>query len=178
MNRLVLAIGATAIIPIFLSIDTNRGNTETKTVQATTGTLALVANGEDFIRQGFISKDGWQIDFDHAYVTLAEVNAYLTEPAFNASTTTQLEPKQTVSLINQPTTVDLAAGEDDAEPILVTQTNATVGSYNALGWKVVPASTGSAQGNSILLEGTAKKNGRAINFIIGFDRELEYTCGE
>ena len=26
---------------------------------------ALVANGEDFVRQGFVSKDGWRISFDH-----------------------------------------------------------------------------------------------------------------
>jgi len=29
-----------------------------------TGTLQFVANGEDFIRQGFTSKDGWNISFD------------------------------------------------------------------------------------------------------------------
>ena len=37
------------------------------------GTLAFQANGEDFVRQGFVAKDGWTIDFDHVYVTLAEV---------------------------------------------------------------------------------------------------------
>ncbi len=26
-----------------------------------TGTLEIVANGEDFVRQGFVSKDGWAI---------------------------------------------------------------------------------------------------------------------
>ena len=28
------------------------------------------------------------------------------------------------------------------------------------------------------MEGTASKNGRTIDFTIGFDRELTYTCGE
>ena len=32
------------------------------------GTLAFVANGEDFVRQGFISKDGWAINFDQVLV--------------------------------------------------------------------------------------------------------------
>ena len=178
MNKLALGTAITVILPLSLTISDLRGNTETRTAQATTGTLALVANGEDFIRQGFVSKDGWRIDFDRAYVTLAEVNAYTTEPAFNASTETQLEPKQTVSLIEQPTTIDLARGGEDAAPILVTQTNAPIGSYNALAWKVIPATEGSAQGNSILLEGTASKNGQIIDFTIGFDRELTYTCGE
>ena len=37
------------------------------TVTASTGegSLVLVANGEDFVRQGFVSKDGWSINFEH-----------------------------------------------------------------------------------------------------------------
>ena len=37
------------------------------TVNASTGegSLVLVANGEDFVRQGFVSKDGWSINFEH-----------------------------------------------------------------------------------------------------------------
>jgi len=29
-----------------------------------TGRLQVYANGEDFVRQGFVSKDGWSINFD------------------------------------------------------------------------------------------------------------------
>ena len=169
---------AIAMILISLIGCSSQENTETQATTSKTGTLALVANGEDFIRQGFVSKDGWQINFDRAYVTLTQVNAYSTEPPFNPAGKTQLEPQQTVSLVDTPTTVDLAEGEEDAEPILVTQTDAPLGTYNALSWKIVPAQEGSAQGNSIVLEGNASKDGREIDFMIGFNRELEYVCGE
>ena len=178
MNKLLMAIGTIAIVPSCLVGCTDPGNTETQAANTKTGTLALVANGEDFIRQGFVSKDGWQINFDNAYVTLNQVNAYSTEPPFNPSGESQLKPTQTVSLVDKITTVDLAEGEEDAEPILVTQTEAPVGTYNALGWKVVPAQEGSTKGNSIVLVGTASKDNRELDFTLGFDRELEYTCGE
>jgi hypothetical protein len=32
-----------------------------------TGTLVIRANGEDFVQQGFVSKNGWQINFDHLF---------------------------------------------------------------------------------------------------------------
>jgi len=37
-----------------------------------TGKLQFYANGEDFVRQGFVSKDGWSISFDHVYITLSD----------------------------------------------------------------------------------------------------------
>ena len=178
MNKLLISIWTTVIIPLSLVGCTVQENTATQAANTNTGTLALVANGEDFIRQGFITKDGWQINFDRAYVTLNQVNAYATEPPFDPTRKTPLKPTQTVSLVEKAVTVDLAEGDEDAEPIVVTQTEAYVGTYNALGWKIVTAQEGSTQGNSIVLIGTASKNSRTIDFTISFDRELEYVCGE
>ena len=48
-----------------------------------TGTLQFYANGEDFVRQGFVSKDGWSISFDHVYIHLADVAGYQTEPPYD-----------------------------------------------------------------------------------------------
>jgi len=105
------------------------------------GELEIRANGEDFVRQGFITKDGWQVDSDHIYVTLSEVTAYQSEPPFDANT--KGTPKaETVVSIGEPITVDLAAGDDTAEPILVKTLEAPAGRYNALSWKVTPATTG------------------------------------
>jgi hypothetical protein len=47
-----------------------------------TGTLEFYANGEDFVRQGFVSKDGWSIQFDHVYITLDGIAAYQTDPPY------------------------------------------------------------------------------------------------
>ena len=48
------------------------------------GTLKFTANGEDFVRQGFVSKDGWRIDFDHVYITISDIAAYQTNPPYDA----------------------------------------------------------------------------------------------
>ncbi|MGB3613727.1 MAG: hypothetical protein WBA10_08035, partial [Elainellaceae cyanobacterium] len=56
------------------SAQTNDASQNSAPTQA--GTLEFRANGEDFVRQGFVSKDGWQMDFDHLYVTLSELKAY------------------------------------------------------------------------------------------------------
>ncbi|ELR98466.1 hypothetical protein [Gloeocapsa sp. PCC 73106] len=140
-----------------------------------TGELLLVANGEDFVRQGFTSKDGWQIEFDHVYVTLAEVTAYQTNPPFDPATDEAMKPIVTVVLTESPQTVDLAEGDTDAKPILVSQVkDAPAGNYNAIAWQVVP----STEGKTILLQGKATKGGETINFNLGITQALKYTCGE
>lgn len=142
------------------------------------GTLVLTANGEDFVRQGFVSKDGWQIEFDHVYVTLTDVKAYQTNPPFNPDRTAELKASETIELTQQPQTIDLAQGDDAADPVEVAQTTAPAGRYNALTWTMTPAPEGPAQGQVLVMQGTAEKDGRTINFVIQSDQEYAYTCGE
>lgn len=146
------------------------------------GTLRLVANGEDFVRQGFVTKDGWQIDFDHVYVSMTEATAYQSEPPFEpekGDTADDISHQETVSLLDSPQIIDLAAGEADAEPILVKKVNASPGFYNALVWTVAPASDNTSLPNqTIVLQGTATKDGETIDFNLGFDTPLKYVCGE
>ena len=40
------------------------------------GTLVFTANGEDFIRTGFETKDNWNLTFDHAYVVIGGPTAF------------------------------------------------------------------------------------------------------
>ncbi|BAQ61458.1 conserved hypothetical protein [Geminocystis sp. NIES-3708] len=168
------------IIAIILSscstkneVDTTESNPQNQISQGET--LTLVANGEDFIRQGFVSKDGWRIDFNHAYVTLADTIAYQTNPSFNAEKEKEIKPIESVTLINTATTIDLAQGDENAPPIKVAQANAPVGNYNAVSWKLVnnPENTG-----SIILDGTAVKDNKIIKFLISLPVNLEYSCGE
>lgn len=142
------------------------------------GKLSLVANGEDFVRQGFVTKDNWRIDFEHIYVTLAEVKAYQTNPPFDADADTQVNSTETLVLLDSPKTIDLAAGDADADPILVTQVEAPPGFYNAIAWKVVPTNTADFENATIILQGTATKDSQTINFNIAVTQPLEYTCGE
>ncbi|MGF1589361.1 MAG: DUF4382 domain-containing protein [Pleurocapsa sp.] len=155
---------------------------ETKTIAATEeGTLTLVANGEDFVRQGFVSKDGWEISFDHVYVNMAEAIAYSTEPSFEPQ---KGDTKESIEYQNKADfeiteTPDLAAGEADAEPIVVAEANVPAGFYNALAWQLSSAAPGSPiAGSTIALQGQATKDGETINFDLGFNQPAEYVCGE
>lgn len=137
--------------------------------------LTLVANGEDFIRQGFVSKDGWRIDFNHAFVTVDQVTAYQTDPPFNQESQDNLTPKESVVLVDEAVTVDLAEGDENAPPIVVAEAIAPSGVYNALSWKLVNDPKTNA---SIVLDGRAVKDGKTINFVLNLPVPLEYQCGE
>ncbi|MGF1496694.1 MAG: DUF4382 domain-containing protein [Elainellaceae cyanobacterium] len=142
-----------------------------------TGTLQFRANGEDFVRQGFVTRDGWAMEFENLYVSLADVTAYQTDPPYDPDADAALEAKAEAKAVDTMT-VDLAEGDENAEPILISQMEVPAGQYNALGWKMVPATDGPAAGSTILMVGTAEKDGQVINFNIMLDPEYAYTCGE
>lgn len=144
---------------------------------AGTGMLAFRANGEDFVRQGFVSKDGWEISFDHLYVTLADVTAYQTEPPFDPESGEELQAVETVSL-GEPQTIDLAAGDEAADPILIAEVEAPAGRYNALSWRMVNGDSEPVAGQTLVMQGTATKDGETVNFNIQLDEELEFVCGD
>ena len=83
-----------------------------------TGTLTFHANGENFVRQGFVSKDGWSISFDNVFITLDKITAYQTEPPYNPHEGGKVESGTKVSL-EGAYTVDLAQGSSDANPVFV-----------------------------------------------------------
>jgi hypothetical protein len=117
------------------------------------------------------------MSFDHLYVTLDEVTAYQSDPAFDP--TVEETPTAEVSLAwEEPVTVDLAEGDETAEPILVGSQEAPAGRYNALGWKIVPASEGPAAGYGVMLQGTATKDGQEIDFTLQLDKSLRFICGD
>ncbi|MCM1984277.1 DUF4382 domain-containing protein [Lyngbya confervoides] len=141
------------------------------------GTLTFVANGEDFVRQGFVSKDGWQIDFDHVYTTLGQLVAYQSDPPFDAASGGEPQAQQTVTL-PEPATVDLAAGDATADPVQVGTQQAASGRYNALSWTLVPAPSGPAKGYSLMLVGQATKAGTTVDFALKMDPKLRFVCGD
>lgn len=145
--------------------------------QKETGSLEFDANGEDFIRSGFVSKDGWTINFDNAFINLANIKAYQTDPAYDPTTTEKIESEQSVAL-DGSFTVDMAKGDENADPIIVGKTKAPVGHYNALSWELVNAEDGELKGQNILLKGTAKKDEKEIQFVIGIDKEYRYQAGD
>lgn len=168
----------TATVPAESEVAVEGAATTAATAEASeAGTLEIRANGEDFVRQGFTSKDGWEISFDHVYATLAEVTAYQTEPAFDPDASSSLNAQAQVSL-PQPVTVDLAEGDASAEPVKVGEVAAPKGRYNALSWKLVSAPEGPAEGYPLYLQGTATKDGQTLPFTLKLSEELMFTCGE
>lgn len=143
-----------------------------------TGTLTFTANGEEFIREGFICKDGWELSFEHAYVTLASISAFQTEPPYDTSQGWGIDEMAVERVdLGGAYTLDLAA--PDADPVVVGEVDAvTAGRYNALYWELVRAHTGPAEGYVVLLIGKAEKDGEVIDFSLGLDKEVAYLGGE
>lgn len=173
MRKQVLRLGSLAL----LGTSPLLGCSQNQVPDKDTGILEIRANGEDFVREGFLSKDGWIITFDKLYVNLAEVTAYQTTPPYYAETGGQPQAQETVLLVPEKT-VDLAEGDENAAPILVAEVQATAGGYNALSWKMPTATEGPAAGYSLVAIATATKDGLTIPFTLKIDEELQFTCGD
>jgi len=142
------------------------------------GTLQFHANGEDFVREGFVSKDGWSISFDYVYVNLADIAAYQTDPPYDPQSGGHIEADVEVGLAGSYT-IDLAKGGESAPPILVGQVqDAPVGHYNAISWQMPKATSGPAAGYSLVIIGKADKDGQTIDFTLKIEIEYGYFCGE
>ncbi|KJS22718.1 MAG: hypothetical protein VR72_04065 [Clostridiaceae bacterium BRH_c20a] len=163
----------TALLLIFVLVPTgcSLGKKEVKEV----GTLKFVANGEDFAREGFISKDNWRISFDHVYVNLADITGYQANPPYDAYGGGEIKSSSKVSL-DKIYTMDIAQGEGPS--VVGKVENAPVGHYNAISWSMVKGNGGPAEGNVLVLIGDAKKENKTINFSIKFDQELLIKAGE
>lgn len=143
-----------------------------------TGTLQFIANGEDFVRQGFVSKDGWAITFDHVYVNLSDITAYQADPPYDAHAGGAVQAQNKAALAGTYT-VDLALGDENADPILVGEvTDAVSGHYNAISWKMIRATEGPAEGYSMMIKGMAEKDGQTVDFTIKDEQEYLYTGGD
>ncbi len=142
------------------------------------GTIEFTANGEDFVRQGFISKDGWHVDFNHVYITLADITAYQTDPPYDAHTSGQIDGKVEVGLEGIHT-IDLAEGDEAAPPIFVGEVNDVItGHYNTISWKMIKSISGPSDGYSLMMTGTAEKDNQSKDFAIKIDTACVYSCGE
>ncbi|MGM0689744.1 MAG: DUF4382 domain-containing protein [Bacillota bacterium] len=143
---------------------------------ASFGTLTFTANGEEFIREGFLSKDGWDLTFDQAYVTMSGITAYQTEPPYDTDQGWDIDYQVKVEL-DGIYTVNLALpASDPAE--LGEFTEVPAGHFNAISWIMVRAVEGPSAGYSLFLTGQAEKDGRVIDFTLGIEQEVAYLGGD
>lgn len=191
MNRNLVKFNTIALLSLLIANCSNSGTAESNNNNTSTvadnqsqgqATLNLVANGEDFVRQGFVTKDGWTMNFDRLDVNLSEVTAYQIDGTVEPTEADKLDTlkyQEKVSLLDTPQGVDLAKGEADAEPILVANAKVTPGFYNAVAWKIDTAGADSPlAGKTMVLQGTATKDDRVVNFDISLNRPIQYLCGE
>jgi len=182
MNKIYLAACSFTLSSVILTSFGQKSEKQSIAITNKEGSLTLVGNGEDFVRQGFISKDGWQISFEHVYVNIAEATAYSTRTAFEpqkGDKKEDIEYQDKIDFINIEQTIDLAAGNENADSIKIAEVQVPINFYNALTWSLSTANkTSPASGNTIALEGTANKGGQVINFKIGLNNPTEYICGE
>ncbi|RYD06121.1 hypothetical protein N752_06215 [Desulforamulus aquiferis] len=112
-NIITLAFMIILLAVTGCSNSNSQGESKEQPAGKKVGTLQFMANGEDFIREGFISKDGWALTFEHVYVNLSEITAYQAEPPYDAHNGGEVTAKEKVALAGS-LTVDLAEGDEDA----------------------------------------------------------------
>ena len=152
------------------------------TAAAAEAPLQIFANGEALARDGFLApeltRDGWELRFDHVFVTLSGVSALQTDRPHDAHAGGKPSATQTVifDAIEQMT-IDLTDTDAEGRVPLAT-TAAPEGHYTALVWSVVPAASGDWAGKSMVLIGTATRDGQSVDFTLTSDATHDYICGE
>lgn len=128
------------------------------------GNLDFKANGEDFVREGFVDKAGWEISFTNVLVNLGKI------------VTTSTTDKQVA--LNGTYLVDLKKVAADGLVLVDTVNKVKALNYQGIRFALLRADEGEYKGYSIIMKGTAKKDDRSIDFSIKLDEELEFDCKE
>jgi len=140
------------------------------------GTLHFVADGEERAREGFTSGDGWTLHLDHLFITVDGITAYITDPPYDTASGWELNERQAVALPGSHT-LDLARA--DADPFGVGSVDGVAaGHYNALDFRLAPATDGPATGHAVAFIGQATRGERSVAFTLTADRTVHYRCGE
>ncbi|MDP8256135.1 MAG: hypothetical protein P9M14_10315 [Candidatus Alcyoniella australis] len=144
------------------------------------GTLEFYANGEEFIRNGFVGKTGWDIAFSNFWVNLDGVTAFQVAEEKNAPCHAGHdhgdipEGAEHAYLEGGPFWVDLHQGDDRA--LLGTVTDAVAGNYNYLNFNMIQTDTGDYSGYSIVMVGTATKDEETVAFTIKLDEQMKFNA--
>lgn len=140
------------------------------------GMLIFNANGEEFIREGFTSKDGWDLNFDQAYVTVGNIKAYQSDPPYDTDQGWDIEFNTMVE-VSGIYSANLADPASDPYQLAVLA-DIPAGHYNAISWQMLRAADGPSEGYSLFLTGQAEKNGVIIDFTLGIEKEVAYLGGD
>lgn len=143
------------------------GGGNRKAAAQSTGAIVFAANGEDFVRRGFVDKQGWSISFDKLYVNIGDVVAYMPVG------------KKLSAVLDGEHWVDLAQGDDDAEPIEIGRIDSVpAGNYQSLRFGLTRAESGEYKGCTIVMIGEARKDTATVAFTIRLDEEMDFDGRE
>jgi hypothetical protein len=148
------------------------------TVYTGTGTLEFAANGEEFGRGSFTSKDGWDIAFTKLIVNISDAKA----------TAVTTDGSTEVALTDESYVADINKGVDVT--VYSTKIDVPAGDYNHVSWEhhrivaatdaaVAPVLAGDLagyEGYTFIIEGTADNGSEVIAFDIKLNDELGYSA--
>lgn len=151
---------------------------EDESGEAGEGELELRADGEERARDGFTSMDGWDLQFDSMYVNFSDITAYQTDGGYDPDEQEAIEGEEEAAL-GGGHTVDLTEGDEQEPSVLVAEASGVpAGQYDALAWEIAPAPEGPAEGASLLMSGTAERDGETVEFTLPIEQEYSYQCGD
>jgi hypothetical protein len=146
------------------------------------GTLTFFASGEELATEGFqaprLTKDGWSLTFSHIFITLTDITAYQTDPPYDAHQGGAITGQPQVALQGTHSLDLVMSAQEDTRVLVSAIADAPAGHYNALSWRMTKATEGILAGYSMVLTGTAEKDGTIIPFQLYSDEERTYRCGE
>lgn len=175
-------------VPIALMLTIVLAGCGTAEDQGPIGTLVFTANGEDFVRDGFVSEDGWAIEFEQVYVNVFGPTAYqvVEEPQLVPGLRHGGHPHEDIpnGAAHVSLTGDMFLSLKQATFELGQDADAPIGNYNRLAFTVRPAPADAQDleqehlGSSIVLLGTASLADETIAFRMRFEEEMAYSaCG-
>lgn len=127
-------------------------------------TLVFFANGEEFIKDGFVSKDGWKLKFDTVIVNISNPFAY------NNNLSASLKGNFAINLVTN---------NNEAGLKRIGEVNMLgSGNYKSLKFGISKISSGEFKGYSIILKGNASKDSINKTFLIKLNEEILFDGKE
>jgi hypothetical protein len=164
--RILPTVFALAVLFAGLSGCQKEDSREAEGTPEAPGSLIFTANGEDFVRQGFVDKQGWSISFDNLYVNIVDPTAYA--PGGQ---------KQVV--LEGSHWVDLAEGEASAQPVVLGVVDGvTPANYQSLRFALKRAAAGPYAGASVVMIGSAERGTTRVPFTVRLDEEMLFDGRE
>lgn len=131
------------------------------------GNLLFNANGEEFVINGLVSKEGWKIDFDNVLVNISSPEAY------------NSENQNLRAILEGDHLIDLKRGSSSRPEVSVgIVPHAESGNYQSLKFSLKQIESGEYAGYSIVLKGIAQKDDEKLPFVIKLDEELTFNGRE